>query len=146
MGGAMIGRADDPSAVVANPAGITQLEGEQFLAGATVVAPSAEININGGGGNSGDLSGSIWALPAMYYTRQMSDHYWVGLGMYSRVGLGTEYADQDHWAGRYNCSYAALREISFNPNLAMKLTDALSLAVGVEVAYLQFDFRGILAQ
>ncbi|MFW6036528.1 MAG: hypothetical protein ACOCPS_01720, partial [Desulfonatronovibrio sp.] len=31
MGGTMIGRADDPSAVAYNPAGITQLEGIQTM-------------------------------------------------------------------------------------------------------------------
>jgi long-chain fatty acid transport protein len=141
MGGAVIGRADDPSAVVSNPAGITQLPGERFQTGATVVMPTADVNLNGAGGKAGRAEHNIWTMPSLYYTRQMSDNYWFGFAMYSRVGLGTDYQDQDNWAGRYNCSYAGIKEVSFNPNLAMKLTDELSVAVGAELAYLQFEYN-----
>ena len=39
LGGTLVGRADDPSAIFYNPSGITQLPGDQFMAGITLVSP-----------------------------------------------------------------------------------------------------------
>lgn len=140
LGGAMVARDADPSSVAYNPAAITDLPGRQFQIGATAIAPSATMNVKTPGLESMDFADNIWALPTMYYTHQLSDNYWFGLGMFSRVGLGTEYEDADTWAGRYNCSYAAIKSVSINPNLAMKFSDAFSLAVGVEATYLHFGY------
>jgi len=43
LGGAMVGRADDPSALYYNPAGITQLPGIQVMGGGTIILPSTEV-------------------------------------------------------------------------------------------------------
>jgi long-chain fatty acid transport protein len=37
LSGAMVGRADDPSALAYNPAGMTQLEGKHTMAGVTAI-------------------------------------------------------------------------------------------------------------
>ena len=39
LGGAMTGRADDPSAIAFNPAGITQIPGSSMMAGLTFIMP-----------------------------------------------------------------------------------------------------------
>jgi len=44
MGTAFIGLADDPSALLHNPAGITQLSGSQIYTGVTVLAPASEYS------------------------------------------------------------------------------------------------------
>lgn len=141
LGGALVARDADPSAVAYNPAAITDLPGNQIQVGATAIAPMASMDVHSAGGSDMDMAEAIWALPTFYYTRQLSDNYWLGLGMFSRVGLGTDYDDPDTWAGRYNCSYAAIKSVSINPNLAMKFSDAFSLAVGVEAAYLDFGYH-----
>ncbi len=84
---------------------------------------------------------NIWTLPHAYYTRQLSDRYWLGLGVFTRFALGTEY--HDDWPGRYNTRYTGIKTVSFNPNLAMKLTDTVSLAVGVEVMHMDFQQRKV---
>ncbi|MFP4236270.1 MAG: OmpP1/FadL family transporter, partial [Desulfonatronovibrio sp.] len=89
MGGTTIGRADDPSAVAYNPAGITQLEGIQTMAGLSVVSPSGEIETPGGTTTS--IERNNWIPPHAYLTYQMNDWAWLGLGVYTRFGLGTEY-------------------------------------------------------
>ncbi len=140
LGGAMVARDGDPSSVAYNPACITDVPGRQIQIGATAIAPTATMDVKSGEGEDMDFADSIWGLPTMYYTHQLSDNYWFGLGMFSRVGLGTEYEDADTWAGRYNCSRAAIKSVSINPNLAMKFSDAFSLAVGVEATYLDFEY------
>jgi long-chain fatty acid transport protein len=140
LGGAIVARADDPTAVAYNPAGITQLPGKTALLGATVISPSLDINIENGPGINGTAADNTWIIPSGYYTQQISQRYWLGLAIYSRAGLGTEVEDTDQFAGRYNCSYAGLKSASINPNLAVKITDALSVAVGVEALWLEFSY------
>ena len=140
LGGAMVARDGDPSSVAYNPACITDVPGKQIQIGATAIAPTGTMDVQSSALQDMDFADSVWALPTMYYTHQLSDNYWFGLGMFSRVGLGTEYEDADTWAGRYNCSRAAIKSLSINPNLAMKFSEAFSLAVGVEATYLGFEY------
>jgi len=49
LGGTLIGRADDPSAMVYNPAGITQLEGTRLMTGFTAITPSIDFDVPGSG-------------------------------------------------------------------------------------------------
>lgn len=140
LGGALVARADDPTAVAYNPAGITQLPGKNLALGATVISPSLDIKFDAGPGINGKAADNTWVIPSGFYTHQLSPRYWLGLGIYSRAGLGTEVDNEAQYAGRYNCSYAGLQSVSFNPNLAVKLTDHLSVAVGVEVLYLEFAY------
>ncbi len=130
MAGTMIGRADDPSAVAYNPAGITQLEGIHTKLGLSVVAPSGEIRTPG---ETTRIKSNLWIPPHAYLTWQMTDKAWLGLGLYNRFGLGTEFSED--WPGRYNNVFTRVQTLSFNPNLAYKLTDSLSLAVGAEVMW-----------
>jgi long-chain fatty acid transport protein len=141
LGGAMVARDADPSAVAYNPAAITDLPGDQLQIGMTAIAPTATMDAVDPALDDMDMADSIWSLPTLYYTRQLSDHYWFGLGMFSRVGLGTEYEDEDTWIGRYNCSYAAIKSLSITPTMALKFSDAFSLAVGLDATYLDFGYN-----
>lgn len=140
LGGAMVARDPDPSAVAYNPAAITDLPGSQVQVGATAIKPVATMKPQSSSLPSEDYSDSIWGLPSFYYTQQLSDHYWFGLGMYSRVGLGTDYAGGDAWAGRYNCSFAGIQSVSINPTLAMRFNDQFSVAAGIDATYLRFMY------
>jgi len=141
LGGALIARADDPSALAYNPAGITQLPGMQTMAGMTAIAPTIDINFKPGApGINGDAKDNIWLIPNAFYTHQLNDKYWLGFGVFSRAGLGTEFENEEQYAGRYNCTYAGVKSLSFNPNLAVKLTDHLSFAAGVEADWLDFSY------
>jgi len=139
LGGTMIGRADDASAVAYNPAGITQLEGTRTKLGFSVVAPGGDIRTTDETGNTETTSieSNYWIPPHAFLTHQLTDQAWLGLGIYSRFGLGTEYPDD--WPGRYNSYYNRVQSLSFNPNLALKLSDSWSMAFGIEVMW--FDFK-----
>ncbi len=144
LGGAMVARDADPSSVAYNPANITDLPGAQVQVGATAIKPSATMDFKSPAVQDREFSDAIWGLPTAYYTQQLNDHYWFGFGVFSRVGLGTDYSGGDSWAGRYNCSYAGIQSLTFNPNLAMKFSDQFSLAVGVEATYLRFMYKSTL--
>jgi long-chain fatty acid transport protein len=133
LGGGLVGRADDPSALAYNPAGITQLEGTGFMAGTTVINPLASVEI---AGEKVDAESKYWTPPHLYVTQQLDDTFWLGFGLYSRYGLGIEY-DSD-WAGRYNVYEAHIQSLSMSPTLAVKVTDWLSVAAGPEIMWFEF--------
>lgn len=135
LGGATVGRADDPGALASNPAGITQLDGVQVLGGVMAIKPVMDVEANGETETSDD--DAIYFPPHFYATWKVNDRYSVGLATFSRFGLGTKF-DED-WEGRYSSYEALIESVSVNPNVAVKVTDKLSAAVGLEAMYLNFS-------
>ncbi len=132
LGGTLVGRADDPSAVAYNPAGITQLEGTQIAIGASLAYPFSEVDTIQGGVNTTTKSkDALFAIPHFYVTHKINDKWAVGFGEFSRFGLGFGY-DKDEFPGAYNVYDATIQTFSLNPNIAYKITDRLSAAIGVE--------------
>lgn len=135
LGGALVGRADDPSALALNPAGITQIPGSAFLTSAAFLLPYGKISPLGGAGT--DQNDRTFILPAMYYTRQMNDSLWFGVAVMPRFGLGTDFPED--WFGRYNSYRAMIESVSVNPNIAWKVNESLSLSLGAEALWLEAD-------
>lgn len=151
LGGAMIGRADDPSAVAYNPAGITQLPGVQVMGGFTMLMPQAKVDVSVTGGPQDGESDSAHTkslgmdgfAPNAYMTYQLNDRFWFGLGAYTRFGLASEF-DKD-WIGRYTEYYAGVVTYSVNPTLAYKINDQWSVAAGIEAMYFDVEIKRQLA-
>lgn len=136
LGGTLVGRADDPSAIFYNPAGMTQLHGLQVLGGATAIMPKTDVvTIDAGTETTTKTDSNVWVPPHLYSTCQCSDSIWLGLGIFSRFGLGTEF--DEGWPGRYNSYNAVIQTLTVNPNVALKVNDKLSLAVGA--SWMWFD-------
>jgi long-chain fatty acid transport protein len=134
LSGTLVGRADDTSALAYNPAGMTQLEGIHTMAGVTAIMPSTKVALTGSFLGTDTVTtkteDNIYLPPHAFLTWQLNDHYWLGLGIFSRFGLGNEY--DPAWPGRYQVYDVALETLSVNPNLAIKLTDKLSGSIGLE--------------
>ena len=138
LGGTLVGRADDPSAVAFNPAGITQLEGTHIVVGGSVVAPLTEVVTSVGGvRETTDSKDDLFLIPHFYVTHKINDKWSVGFGEFSRFGLGFGY-DED-WPGATNVYQATIKSFSLNPNVAYKVNDRLSVALGVE--YINVDLN-----
>jgi long-chain fatty acid transport protein len=137
MGGAMIALADDASAVAYNPAGITQLTGDNAMLGFTAIAPVA--NVKAGNGPTTTTQANIYTPPHAYLVHQINDTAWFGIGMYTRFGVGTQYSAD--WIGNRSIYRAELSSYSIAPNIALKLTDKLSVAAGPEILYSSADLR-----
>lgn len=144
LGGAMVARADDPSAVAFNPAGMVQLEGTQMMFGFTAISPTAdmtgyEIPDNLMTKPEASTVASSWFPPHFYYVRQIDDNQWLGIGMFTRFGLGTEF-DPD-WFGRYNSYKAEIMSVSLNPSWAWKVNEKFSVGLGVEAMYFGINLK-----
>lgn len=134
--------AEDASTVYFNPAGMTLLPGQQVVAGAHVIMPSAKFTkttaqnvltqpLSGGDGGEAGQSG---IAPNLYYTLNPG-HGWVfGLGVNAPFGLATEY-DSD-WVGRYHAVKSEVKTININPAVAYRVNDRLSLGAGVSAQYI----------
>lgn len=141
LGGAMTARKPDPSAVAFNGALLTRLPGIHAMIGFTGVSPSGKMAWRESGGARGatELRDSLWAIPHAYYTHQISEDWFFGIGEFTRFGLGFEYPHD--WPGRFNIYRVSLLSGSLNPTIAWQATDELSLAAGLEVVYVDLDLK-----
>ncbi len=137
LAGGLVGRADDPSAIAYNAAGITQLPGTRLMGGFAAIAPMGTIQAyQKGQSQHTQTKPNIWPAPHGYVTHQLNDRLWLGLGVFSRFGLGNEY--DSGWMGRYNVTDVNLQTVSAVPTVAFKVSDVLSLSAGVEIMYGMF--------
>jgi long-chain fatty acid transport protein len=141
MGGANIALADDASAVAYNPAGITQLPGTNVMVGMTAIAPAADVRV--GADATTSTQTNVYLPPHAFFVHQAGERAWIGIGMFTRFGVGTQYPYQ--WTGKTNVYRAELSTYSLAPNLALKLTDSLSVAFGPEIMFSSADLRNITA-
>ena len=139
LSGSVMARKADASAVAYNPALITQMKGMHAMAGVSAIYPRGKMTWHDDDTETTRLKHSLWFIPHAYYTHQINDDWYFGVGEFTRYGLGFEYPH--NWPGRFNIYEVALTSFSINPNIAWKATDKLSLAVGVEVVYVNLDLK-----
>jgi long-chain fatty acid transport protein len=143
LGGAMVARKPDPSAVAHNAALLTRLPGTRVMAGFTVIATRGDV-VTSSQGREGvtHTKKAAYFIPHAYFTKQLSERWFFGVGEFSRFGLGNQYPDG--WPGRYNVYDIYLLTSSLNPSLAFKATEKLSLGAGLELVYASLDMKNKL--
>jgi long-chain fatty acid transport protein len=134
-------RAQDASTVFTNPAGMTRLEGNQFLAAGQLDYGWTKFSIGSGTSSAlgtdggGDAFGSDgWFLGGGgFFSHSVSRDLKFGFAMTGNFGAPLKY--DDNWVGRYYVQEATMLGLSFVPSIAYKATDKLSLGAGVNVMY-----------
>ncbi len=139
LAGAVVARADDPSALFFNPAGITQLPGLQMMAGATAIMPSTKVTTYSPKAVTTKTEDNTWIPPHLYATYQATDKVWLGLAVFSPFGLGTEFPSD--WPGKYNSYEAVIKTFTINPNIAFKVNDKFSFALGLDLMSFDLDLK-----
>lgn len=141
MGGAVMANGAEPASLATNPALITELDGTQAQVGVTVVSANAKTSIKNPYTNkfeTRELERDIWTLPNFYITHKWSDDISLGLGGFSRYGLGGTYKNHSNWYGSYLAYKVKLETFSFTPTIAIKANDQLSMAMGLEAMTIDF--------
>lgn len=144
--------AEDVSTIFFNPAGLTRLSGHQLAAAGHVIDPSSKFKGTGSfnprllpaplggapfaGSNGGD-AGDTAFVPNFYYMYDYSPTIKLGIGVNVPFGLKTEY-DRD-WVGRYHAVLSELKTVNISPTAAFKVSDVVSVGVGVNVLYADVD-------
>ncbi len=134
-------RAQDASTVFTNPAGMTRLEGTQFLASGQVVWVNTKFSVGSGtspglgSGDGGYAVGSDGWLPGGggFFSYSVSPDLKLGFALTGNFGAPLEY--DENWVGRYYVQETTLLGISFLPSIAYKFTDRLSLGASVNAMY-----------
>ena len=141
MGFAFTAQADDPSAIYFNPAGLTQLKGQNVMVGATY------LRLDGGeftgttpltgGATANETQKSLdFIIPNAYYTRTTdSGNVAYGVGIFAPFGLGQEYENKNTSIFRNQITLIDLMTVVVNPTIAFKINDWLSVGVGVDWMY-----------
>ena len=132
-------RAEDPSTLFTNPAGMTRLQETKLQLGGEAINAHIQFDPDAGTtvrGSNGDAS--IW-LPSgsFFLVAPVNDCFSVGVGTLGYFGSDLHF-DQDDWVGRYYVDYTFLEGFSVIGSAAYKLSDAFSVGVGVNAMYALF--------
>ncbi len=131
QGGAFVARADDPSAIYFNPAGIAFVNGIQVYAGVTFIVPKVsffgplQLNSN----NESDMVSQTFTPINVYGTYQADSRLTFGLGVNNPYGLGTQW--NSDWVGKYLSTKVTLNTFFISPTVGYKVTDDFALGVGL---------------
>ncbi len=134
-------RAQDASTVFTNPAGMTRLEGNQFLGSGQLDYGWTKFSISPGtspalgtddGGNAFGSDG--WFLGGgAFFSYSVSRDLKVGFAFTGNTGAALDYGD--NWVGRYYVQQTTLVGLSLLPAIAYKVTDKLSLGASMNAMY-----------
>ena len=127
----------DISGVFYNPATMTLHPGTQIQAG--FVAVGLNLAYEGNNGATENGAANTQPIPFGYISHQMTDNMWIGLSMTVPFGMGTEY--DDNWALAGRGISAQVLTFDFNPNVAWKLSDKVSLGAGLSIQYASADLK-----
>lgn len=140
MSNAFAAQADDPSALHYNPAGMTQLQGIQLMAGALASGGSTDFTSPTGATARGDRNGSAaWPPPGhTYITANLKSLGVTALGDLSvGIGLTVPFGSLTRWPndGPFNTAttFSSLPLLDIKPTIAYKVMENLSLGLGADI-------------
>jgi long-chain fatty acid transport protein len=130
-------RAQDPSTMLTNPAGLTRLPGKQVFLGTQLLYENIHFDTASaspflGADNGGD---PVPILPggSFFYHHSVSDDCKLGLGMYGNFGAILRY-DND-WVGRFYTLKDTLLATSLQPTFAYRFNREVSIGAGPVISY-----------
>lgn len=134
-------RAEDPSTLFTNPAGMTRLCDKQLEMGLQAIflhahfEPNSKTDVRGSDGHA-----NIW-LPSgsFFYVHPCTEKLTVGIGGLGYFGSDLVY--NHGWVGRYYVQKALLEALSFVPAAAYRINDQWSIGAGANVMYGFFKQR-----
>ena len=129
-------RAQGPSTIASNPAGMSYLPGTQITAGLQVLYGDLSFDRDAGTNVPGSGSGNaLDPIPggSFFISHELDEHWSVGFGQYGDFGLAVNY-DND-WSGRYFSQNASLLGLSLVPSVAYRFNEQWSVGLGVKAMY-----------
>jgi len=135
---------EDASTVYFNPAGMTRLSGSQIVVAGHVIVPKADFTNNGSTDalgtalNGPDSSaGDIGVVPNFYYTTELPNEIYLGVGVNVPFGLATDY--DEGWVGRYHALKSEISSVNINPSIAWKVAEKVSVGFGISIQYMELS-------
>jgi long-chain fatty acid transport protein len=145
MAGAFTSIANNPSAIWHNPAGLAWVDGTQLMLGATFIVPVGSVTMPNLGGLKYKQENQVFYPPNVYITHKFSDRVTAGIGFMAPFGLGTKWPNSNNdFPLRYAGVSNDMKTFFINPTIAFKLTDKLSLGVGVSYIFSSLELNQVL--
>ena len=150
----------DASTIFFNPAGMMNLENDQLVVASHLIVPNSSFT-NNGSTNASSVGGGVLSgangdggfnafVPNLYWVKNIDESMNFGLGINSPFGLAIKY--DDDWVGRYHAVVSDLKIINFNPSIAYRINDSLSIGGGANfmvthvILSSAVDFAALLGQ
>lgn len=138
-GEAFAATADNASAVYYNPAGLTQLEGQNLRGGVyglyynpQYTSPTTGDHFNG--------QFDAFAIPQLFYSYTLENvPLAFGVGVYSPYGLSARWSDESGF--RTIATQGSINCYTFNPTIAYQLFPNFSVGAGLRVNYASTDLK-----
>lgn len=136
-GEAFVATADNPSAIYYNPAGITQLKGDNLRGGiyGIYLDPSYHpLSTSANSGNTYHSSSDFAEIPQIFYVHSFKKlPLSLGLGVYFPYGGSVDWPQDTGF--RAVAVSASLKYVTINPTIAWKVLPSLSIGGGAMVNY-----------
>ncbi len=130
MGGAFVARADDPSAIFFNPAGLSYLKGLNVMLGGELILPSTTFRSLGPISTQTDMNSISFFPPNAYVTYSMDNGLGFGVGLFTPYGLGTDWPT--NWPGNTIVTKITLQTFYINPTISYSYKHLVSIGVGFD--------------
>ena len=142
-GEAFVATADNPAAIYYNPAGITQLEGNNLrggLYGSNLDSSFSPPNTAPNHGHTYNNQDKYAAVPQLFYTYTPHDSSLsYGLGVYAPFGGKSSWPQDTGF--RAVALDGSLTYLTINPVVAFKVSPSISIAAGVMVNYADMELE-----
>ncbi|MBM4300804.1 MAG: hypothetical protein FJ121_04630 [Deltaproteobacteria bacterium] len=133
MGTAFVAVADDPSAILHNPAGLANLKGTNLYGGGTAVILSSEFKSPEGGRERTGFQ--VFLPPHFYVSSDLGTNSLVlGLGLYSPFGIGGRKWSEPGLP-RFASTEGTIGTVSANPTVVWRVLPQVAVAAGVDILY-----------
>jgi len=139
-GGANIAISDRTLGLNANPAGISQLQGNHYTASLAILAPSLEFEnmVNA----PTDAENRTFPLPAFAWVRGGKESRWAyGVGFIAQGGMGATFDDLNTFFGGQDQTYTQVRFMSLSPTVAYSFNEDAAIGATLNLGYADASFR-----
>jgi len=136
LSNAVTAGVDDPSAVYANPAALTEIDGNQVMGGPNYINTVSSVTNGGRRSVNGHDDNFTASLFANYHVPETG--LTTGIGLYSPFGLATSYG-RDSFT-RYGAVRSELKTIYITPSVAWRVHPSLSVGGGFSFVHSSATF------
>ncbi|EOD77991.1 Long-chain fatty acid transport protein [Grimontia indica] len=141
--------ADNAAVAVRNPAAMTMFDSAQVSGGLSFIQPDVDASVDSLNGNPGSAVPNTTSehsdvapdaiVPYAHYVDPINDKMAWGVSVFSNFGLSTEYPTDS--VGAAIGGQTELVTINFAGNFAYKISEQLSLGLGVNAIYADAELK-----
>ncbi len=146
--GGRIAHVDDSTAAYQNPANLTDLQAQEVQFSPSILYMKVEFDSSSAPGQSAETESPWKLLPNLFWAMPLENtNIAVGLSITTPFGLSVNWDENTSAFApggllRYSAAhYDEMTAVNFNPTVAFKLTEKLSLGIGLDVMWSRLTLK-----